>query len=514
MNRVTQIRLTGLQKLVKEKRLVNEHDIKGEHGEGDKEKASWIIHPRSYFRHCYLVFMVILTFVNLITIPLDIAFSEDMHDSAHKYWVAFNVLSDILFCLDVGMNFCIGIFNENGEAILDPQKIKEDYLHSWFVPDLVAAFPVDIIIIIVEQFYITDTSSLLASKMVRILMFARFLSMIRLLRVPKLLRFCFALENVSDIRLEDVKKFLRLLFVLFMMAVIWHWDSCIQYFVAAIEGFPYDCWIVKNNLTHSSIGEKYRYASFRALKQMSWPFLEFPTRLEEQCMALISMVIGFFMFFVYMACLITTFGSLSGAGKNKMSQIQSSFLFSNRPLTLRQRITADCKWQIYKKNVLDVVSKRLRKDIMADICSNLVKKNAMFMSWDVNFSRAVLMCLNAELFSPGDVIIEKDTVADYMFFIDSGHVLVKGHHQQKEKKDGEHFGDISFLLGERQQISARALTTCSLFSLSLKDFEMIQKQFPQNVKKMRETAAEEKERDLEGNELEIQVTQPSTSSSV
>nr|QKM75727.1 hyperpolarization-activated channel selective for protons [Danio rerio] len=513
MNRVKQVRLSGLKRLVKKKEA-NKHDNYGERGDGVQEKATWIIHPRSYFRHCYLVFMVILTFVNLITIPLDIAFSEDMHDSAHKYWVAFNVLSDILFCLDIGMNFCMGIFNDNGEAILDPQKIREDYLHSWFVPDLVAAFPVDIIIIIVEQFYIADTSSLLASKMVRILMFARFLSMIRLLRVPKLLRFCFALENVSDIRLEEVKKILRLLFVLFMMAVIWHWDTCIQYFVAAIEGFPLDCWIVNSNLTHSSIGEKYRYASFRALKQMSWPFLEFPTRLEEQWMALISMVIGFFMFFVFLACVITTFGSLSGAGKNKVSQIQSSFLFSSRPLALRQRIIADCKWQIYKKSVLDVVSERLRKDIMADICSNLVKINALFKSWDTRFSRAVVMCLEAEFFSPGDVIIEKDTAADHMFFIDSGHVLVEDDHQLKEKNDGEHFGDISFLLGERQQISARALTTCSLFSLSLQDFEMIEKQFPQVVKEMRETAAEMKEQDLEGSELEIQVTEPSTSSSV
>ncbi|XP_073809594.1 potassium/sodium hyperpolarization-activated cyclic nucleotide-gated channel 2 isoform X4 [Danio rerio] len=467
MNRVKQVRLSGLKRLVKKKEA-NKHDNYGERGDGVQEKATWIIHPRSYFRHCYLVFMVILTFVNLITIPLDIAFSEDMHDSAHKYWVAFNVLSDILFCLDIGMNFCMGIFNDNGEAILDPQKIREDYLHSWFVPDLVAAFPVDIIIIIV----------------------------------------------VSDIRLEEVKKILRLLFVLFMMAVIWHWDTCIQYFVAAIEGFPLDCWIVNSNLTHSSIGEKYRYASFRALKQMSWPFLEFPTRLEEQWMALISMVIGFFMFFVFLACVITTFGSLSGAGKNKVSQIQSSFLFSSRPLALRQRIIADCKWQIYKKSVLDVVSERLRKDIMADICSNLVKINALFKSWDTRFSRAVVMCLEAEFFSPGDVIIEKDTAADHMFFIDSGHVLVEDDHQLKEKNDGEHFGDISFLLGERQQISARALTTCSLFSLSLQDFEMIEKQFPQVVKEMRETAAEMKEQDLEGNELEIQVTEPSTSSSV
>lgn len=68
------------------------------------------------FRHYYLVFMVVLTFVNLITIPLDMAFSDDMHDSAHKYWVAFNVFSDVMFCIDVGFNFRMGVFNEDGQV--------------------------------------------------------------------------------------------------------------------------------------------------------------------------------------------------------------------------------------------------------------------------------------------------------------------------------------------------------------------------------------------------------------
>ncbi len=48
-----------------------------------------------------------------------------------------------------------------------------------------------------EYYYHADTDVLMASKLVRILMFARIFSMIRLLRVPKLLRFCFELESVS-----------------------------------------------------------------------------------------------------------------------------------------------------------------------------------------------------------------------------------------------------------------------------------------------------------------------------
>ncbi|KAA0714940.1 Potassium/sodium hyperpolarization-activated cyclic nucleotide-gated channel 1 [Triplophysa tibetana] len=159
--------------------------------------SRWIIHPLSRTRYVYLVYMVILTVVNLITIPMDMAFAQDIHGTAHKCWISFNVISDVFFCLDIFVNFRLGFFNEDNQMpIVDPQVIKNDYLRSWFVPDLVAAFPSDVCIVIVENYRI-DTGSLMASKFLRIVMFARILSIIRLIRVQKLTRFFRQLERLK-----------------------------------------------------------------------------------------------------------------------------------------------------------------------------------------------------------------------------------------------------------------------------------------------------------------------------
>ncbi len=48
------------------------------------------------------------------------AFSEDMQGSNHKYWVVFNVFSDVMFFLDVGLNFQMGIFSEDGQVGMCP----------------------------------------------------------------------------------------------------------------------------------------------------------------------------------------------------------------------------------------------------------------------------------------------------------------------------------------------------------------------------------------------------------
>ncbi|XP_077050427.1 potassium/sodium hyperpolarization-activated cyclic nucleotide-gated channel 3 isoform X2 [Siphateles boraxobius] len=435
--------------------------------EGNEVYRRWVMNPRSHFRHYYLVYMVVLTFVNLITIPLDIAFSDEMHGSVHKCWVAFNVLSDLMFCVDVGLNFRMGIFNEDGQAILDPKIIRKEYFRSWFVPDVVAAFPVDIIIIVVENFYHADTTSLMASKMVRILMFVRILSLIRLLRVPKLLRFCFELESVSDVQLEEVKKLFRVVFVFLMMVLIWHWNACVQYFVSVMEEFPQDSWVVKEKIENTSIGEKYSYASFRAFSLMVWrstESIDSPTRVDERWLAIIN-------------------------------QLQSSTMIQKLPRVVRERITAQCKWQWDKKNILDVVSIELRKDIMAKICSNLMK-NEMFMTLNKEFTEAILIKLDIELFNAGDIIIHQNAQPVNMFFIDNGRVLVKNEAFQRELCDGDHFGEISFLFGGRQLATVSALTTCSLFTLSLQEFQKIEEEFPHVVNELR-GAAEPLKMDLE-----------------
>lgn len=54
--------------------------------------------------------------------------------------------------------------------------------------------------------------------------------------------------QVSDIQLEVVRKAFRVFFVFLMMVLIWHWNSCVQYFLSVMEDFPQDCWVVQEKI--------------------------------------------------------------------------------------------------------------------------------------------------------------------------------------------------------------------------------------------------------------------------
>lgn len=57
--------------------------------------------------------MMAITFLNLIGIPMEIAFLDGTSGLA---WEGFNVFSDTLFLIDVALNFRMGIIAEDSEV--------------------------------------------------------------------------------------------------------------------------------------------------------------------------------------------------------------------------------------------------------------------------------------------------------------------------------------------------------------------------------------------------------------
>lgn len=57
--------------------------------------------------------MMAITFLNLIGIPMEIAF---MDSNSGLVWEGFNVFSDTLFLIDVAVNFRMGIISDDSEV--------------------------------------------------------------------------------------------------------------------------------------------------------------------------------------------------------------------------------------------------------------------------------------------------------------------------------------------------------------------------------------------------------------
>uniref|UniRef100_A0AAQ5XW91 Cyclic nucleotide-binding domain-containing protein n=1 Tax=Amphiprion ocellaris TaxID=80972 RepID=A0AAQ5XW91_AMPOC len=409
------------------------------------QSGVFVIHPFSLMRSYYIMCMMAITFLNLIGIPMEIAFLDGHSGLA---WEGFNVFSDTLFLIDVALNFRMGIITEDAEeAILDIKRIRVSYLRTWFIPDVIAAFPIGYI-----------------------LLFA-----------------------VSNANLEVVRLFFRILSLFMMIFLLCHWNGCIQYFVPMLEEFPSDCWVRKENLMNATVIVKYSWGVFRALSQMialSYGSMDAPTNYVEMWIVMVSMVSGCLMYTVLVAnatAMIVNVDPAAKEYKSKMSRLEHYMTFMKLPPELQLRINNyyqaryGGKW-FDEKDVMDTVSSALKEQILMVMCSRLLRNVPIFQNRDENFISVVLQKLEYEVYQEGDVIVRQHVPGDRMFFIDHGQVLVEVDSYERELCDGDFFGETCVLTKGKHLATVKALTDCQCFSLSWDDFQKALEGFP-DVKK-------------------------------
>ncbi|XP_024116361.1 potassium/sodium hyperpolarization-activated cyclic nucleotide-gated channel 1 [Oryzias melastigma] len=452
------------------------------------ESGVFVIHPFSPMRSYYIMCMMAITFLNLIGIPMEIAFLDG---SSGLVWESFNVFSDTLFLMDVVLNFRMGIITEDAEeAILDIKQIRVNYLRTWFIPDIIAAFPIGYILLFADLHYQNEDSPSKTNKMMRILMFVRILSLIRLARVSRLVRFFNEVEKVSNANLEVVRLFFRILSLFMMIFLLCHWNGCIQYFVPMLEEFPADCWVRKENLMNSTVIAKYSWGVFRALSQMialSYGSMDAPTNYVEMWIVMVSMVSGCMMYTVLVANATAMIANLDPAAKeykSKMSRLEHYMTFMKLPPELQLRISNyyqaryGGKW-FDEKDVMETVSSSLKEQILMVMCSRLLRKVPMFQNREENFINSMLLKLEYEVFQEGDVIVRQHVPGDRMFFIDHGQVLLETDSYERELCDGDYFGETCVLTKGKHLATVRALTDCQCFSLSWNNLQDVLGSFPE-----------------------------------
>ncbi|KAJ1078614.1 hypothetical protein K5549_000796 [Capra hircus] len=171
-------------------------------------------------------------------VPYNVSFKTKQNNIA---WLVLDSVVDVIFLVDIVLNFHTTFVGPGGEVISDPKLIRMNYLKTWFVIDLLSCLPYDII----NAFENVDEgiSSLFSS-----------LKVVRLLRLGRVAR-------KLDHYLEYGAAVLVLLVCVF--GLVAHWLACIWYSIGDYEvidevtnTIQIDSWLYQLAL---SIGTPYRY---------------------------------------------------------------------------------------------------------------------------------------------------------------------------------------------------------------------------------------------------------------
>uniref|UniRef100_A0A8B9F5V8 Voltage-gated delayed rectifier potassium channel KCNH4 n=1 Tax=Amazona collaria TaxID=241587 RepID=A0A8B9F5V8_9PSIT len=175
------------------------------------QKSRFILLHYSIFKALWDWLILLATFYVAITVPYNVCFTGTEDNlSAARSTIVSDIAVEMLFILDIILNFRTTYVSQSGQVVYEPRSICIHYVATWFFVDLIAALPFDLLYI----FNVTVTS------------LVHLLKTVRLLRLLRLLQ-----------KLDRYSQYSAMVLTLLMsmFALLAHWMACIWYVIGRKE---------------------------------------------------------------------------------------------------------------------------------------------------------------------------------------------------------------------------------------------------------------------------------------
>ncbi|KAM9308566.1 voltage-gated delayed rectifier potassium channel KCNH8 [Gastrophryne carolinensis] len=176
----------------------------------DAKKTKFVILHFSTFKAAWDWLILLATFYVAVTVPYNVSFVDNDDLSSTRSTTVSDISVEILFIIDIILNFRTTYVSKSGQVIFKGRSICIHYVTTWFVIDLIAALPFDLL----YAFNVTVVS------------LVHLLKTIRLLRLLRLLQ---KLDRYSQ------HSTIVLTLLMSMFALLAHWMACIWYVIGKME---------------------------------------------------------------------------------------------------------------------------------------------------------------------------------------------------------------------------------------------------------------------------------------
>ncbi|KAM4591843.1 potassium voltage-gated channel subfamily H member 1a isoform 1-T1 [Odontesthes bonariensis] len=428
--------------------------------------------------------ILILTFYTAIMVPYNVSFKTKQNNVT---WLVVDSIVDVIFLVDIVLNFHTTFVGPAGEVISDPKLIRMNYLKTWFVIDLLSCLPYDVI----NAFENVDENWNHRAVTQGISSLFSSLKVVRLLRLGRVAR-------KLDHYIEYGAAVLVLLVCVFGLAA--HWLACIWYSIGDYEVIDEETNVVRTDSwlysLAETVGRPYRFNASGSGKWEGGPnkysvyitSLYFtmtsltsigfgniaPTTDVEKIFAVAMMMIGSLLYATIFGNVTTIFQQMY-ANTNRYHEMINSvrdFLkLYQVPKGLSERVmdyiasTWSMSRGIDTEKVLQICPKDMRADICVHLNRKVFKEHPAFRLASDGCLRALAMEFQTIHCAPGDLIYHAGESVDSLCFVVSGSLeVIQDDEVVAILGKGDVFGDVFWKEVTLAQACAnvRALTYCDL----------------------------------------------------
>ncbi|GFY79724.1 potassium voltage-gated channel protein eag [Trichonephila inaurata madagascariensis] len=421
-----------------------------------------------------------LTFYTAIMVPYNVAFKNKTSEDVSL--LVLDSIVDVIFFIDIVLNFHTTFVGPGGEVVSDPKIIRMNYLKSWFIIDLLSCLPYDVFNAFDHE-EDQGIGSLFSA-----------LKVVRLLRLGRVVR-------KLDRYLEYGAAMLILLLCFYMLVA--HWLACIFYSIGRSDAengvsyswlwklgnvtqqqFNFSRTISKNQVKYELVGGPPRgtmyitalYFTMTCMTSVGFGNVAAETD-NEKVFTICMMIIGALLYatiFGHVTTIIQQMTSATARYHEMLNNVREFMKLHEVPKALSERVMdyVVSTWAMTKGIDTNKVLSYCPKDMTADICVHLNRKvfneHPAFRLASDGCLRALAMYFTMEHSAPGDLLYHTGESIDTLCFVVTGSLeVIQDDEVVAILGKGDVFGDAFWKEPTIGQSCAnvRGLTYCDLHSI-------------------------------------------------
>jgi len=441
----------------------------------------------SAFRLSWDVFIFLLIIASCILIPFQLSFRH----VTLALGSGLVYLIDVFVGADVILNFFTS-FRQQGVKTADARQTAGHYLKTLFFVDLVANLPLDALFLGSEDLQVAGLSLVLILRQLRLLRMVRLFVIFR--RWQSL-----SWTNTGFLRIAQF-------FTIVMLFI--HWIACTWFLVPYLEGFPENCWVVKQGIERAGAATQYIRSLYWVIQTMTTVGYGdiTPHRDIEYVFSILIMLIGASTYAFIIGNIASLASNLDAARAVFFNRIEaiSQYLRSRHvPPQLNDQVRNyyEYLWArhrgVKEEVLLEDLPASFRLNLLLYLTRDLLDKVPLFKYCSPVLRNELLLSLKPQTYAPGVFLAREGEIGKEIYFLSHGKVEILSEDRKESYgilEDGDYFGDLSLILKERRSASVKALTYCEVFILTKKNFNQIRDEYPEFREVLKKVSSEKTEK--------------------
>ncbi|XP_050503214.1 potassium voltage-gated channel subfamily H member 8-like [Diabrotica virgifera virgifera] len=384
------------------------------------KKSRFIISHYGMFKSAWDWLILMATFYVAVVVPYNASFETERPS------VVLDVFVEALFFIDILLNFRTTYVNTKGEVVSAWKTIAINYLRTWFLVDLLAALPFDLLYALSGAEDLLQTSGTLSS------------SHTHLIKLTRLLRLARLLQKMD--RYSQYSAMILTLLMLFFTLVA-HWLACIWYVIAEKEVDTDLGWIHTlaerlhlphaYNVTSLDAYVTALYFTCSSLTSVGFGNVSANTT-NEKIFSICVMLIGALMHAVVfgnVTAIIQRMYSRRSLYQQKWRDLKDFLTLHQIPKELKQRMQDyfQTMWSLNHGIDIHETLKEFPEELRGDVSMHLhreILQLPIFEAASQGCLKLLSLHIRTNFCAPGEYLIHRGDALSYIYYICNGSMEV------------------------------------------------------------------------------------------